>query len=382
MDCLETRVVESIKDTDKESYNSIQDKGHPFFDYEFLYCLEESGCIGKGTGWDPRYILIYEKDKLIGSLSFFIKTDSYGEFIFDWEWARAYEQAGLDYYPKGVIGIPFTPTTGRRIIVHPDYDFNKCAIKLIEGALKLAQDLGLSSIHCLFVDEDEQKLFTECGFMERITHQYHWHNRDYTDFDSFLADLKSSKRKQIKKERKSIYESDIEIEILRGNEINKEHIASMWQFYFDTHSRKWGNAYLNYNFFDLIHDTFSDKIVMVMAKEKDNWLGGSFNFIKDSTLFGRYWGTNCEVDNLHFECCYYSLIDYSISNSLKRFEAGAQGEHKFLRGFSAVPIYSSHIIFNESASHTIGHYLENEKIYMLEIIDSYNKKSPLKYLCN
>ena len=382
MDCLETRIIDSIKDTDKESYNSIQDNGHPFFDYEFLYCLEESGCIGKGTGWDPRYLLLYDKDKLVGSLSFFIKTDSYGEFIFDWEWARAYQQAGLDYYPKGVIGIPFTPTTGRRIIVHPEYEFKKCAQKLIDGALKLAIDLGLSSIHCLFVEEDEQQLFTESGFMERITHQYHWHNRDYTDFDSFLGDLKSSKRKQIKKERKAISESGVEIEVLQGNEIKKEHIEAMWQFYFDTHTKKWGNAYLNYNFFDLIHDIFSDNIVMVMAKDKGIWLGGSFNFIKNSTLFGRYWGTITDISNLHFECCYYSLIDYSIRNGLNRFEAGAQGEHKFLRGFSAVPIFSSHIIFNESASHSISHYLESEKIYMLEIIDSYNKKSPLKYLCN
>lgn len=382
MNCLETRIIDSIKDTDKESYNSIQDNGHPFFDYEFLYCLEESGCIGKGTGWDPRYLLLYDKDKLVGSLSFFIKTDSYGEFIFDWEWARAYQQAGLDYYPKGVIGIPFTPTTGRRIIVHPEYEFKKCAQKLIDSALKLAIDLGLSSIHCLFVEEDEQQLFTESGFMERITHQYHWHNRDYTDFDSFLGDLKSSKRKQIKKERKAISESGVEIEVLQGNEIKKEHIEAMWQFYFDTHTKKWGNAYLNYNFFDLIHDIFSDNIVMVMAKDNGGWLGGSFNFIKNSTLFGRYWGTITDISNLHFECCYYRLIDYSIRNGLSRFEAGAQGEHKFLRGFSAVPIFSSHIIFNESASHSISHYLESEKIYMLEIIDSYNKKSPLKYLCN
>ena len=382
MDCLETRIIDSIKDTDKESYNSIQDNGHPFFDYEFLYCLEESGCIGKGTGWDPRYLLLYDKDKLVGSLSFFIKTDSYGEFIFDWEWARAYQEAGLDYYPKGVIGIPFTPTTGRRIIVHPEYEFKKCAQKLIDSALKLAIDLGLSSIHCLFVEEDEQQLFTESGFMERITHQYHWHNRDYTDFDSFLGDLKSSKRKQIKKERKAVSESGVEIEVLQGNEIKKEHIEAMWQFYFDTHTKKWGNAYLNYNFFDLIHDIFSDNIVMVMAKDKGIWLGGSFNFIKNSTLFGRYWGTIADISNLHFECCYYSLIDYSIRNGLNRFEAGAQGEHKFLRGFSAVPIFSSHIIFNESASRSISQYLESEKIYMLEIIDSYNKKSPLKYLCN
>jgi len=380
MNCIKTKILESITGVDKNSYNAIQDKDHPFFDYEFLLSLEKSGCIGKRTGWDPRYIVLYDRKKLIASLAFFIKTDSYGEFIFDWDWARAYDQAGLNYYPKGVVGIPFTPTTGKRVIVHPDYDYKKCTKILIDQLVKLSEKLSLSSIHCLFVDKNEQELFTEAGFLKRITHQYHWENRDYEDFDQFLQDFKSSKRKQIKKERKYVCDLDMEIHTLSGDDIKKGHIDAMWHFYNDTNSRKWGSAYLNYEFFELIHKHFSDKIVMVMARDKESWLGGSINFVKNSSLFGRYWGTITNIRNLHFECCYYSLIEYAIKNKIKRFEAGAQGEHKFLRGFKAVPIYSSHYIFNESARGSIESYLSQERDYMFELIDSYNKKSPLKHL--
>ena len=380
MNRMRTKIVESITEVDKDAYNAIQDKNHPFFDYEFLYSLEKSGCIGKYTSWNPRYILLYDKQKLIASLAFFIKTDSYGEFIFDWDWARFYDQSGLNYYPKGVVGIPFTPTTGKRIIVHPEYNYEQCSKILINALVDLSKELSLSSIHCLFLNKEEQELFTYAGFLERITHQYHWENRCYRDFDHFLRDFKSSKRKQIKKERKSICELDMEIHTIRGDEITKEHIDAMWQFYNDTNSRKWGSTYLNYEFFDLIHKYFSDKIVMVMAKNNKNWLGGSINFAKNSSLFGRYWGTITNIRNLHFECCYYSLIEYAINNNIKRFEAGAQGEHKFLRGFKAVPIYSSHCIFNKYARDSIENYLSNERSYMLELISAYNKRSPLKYL--
>ncbi len=377
---MNTVIVESIAEVDRHAYNAIQDKNHPFFDYEFLLNLEKSGCIGKQTGWDPRYILLFDNQKLIASLAFFIKTDSYGEFIFDWEWARAYEMAGIRYYPKGVVGIPFTPTTGKRIIVHPKYDYKTCSLLLVDIIIELSKELSLSSIHCLFMDKQEQEILKEAGFIERITHQYHWENRDYEDFDHFLQNFRSSKRKQVKKERKSVYDLNMDIQILRGDDIKKEHIEAMWQFYSNTNLKKWGTAYLNHEFFNLIHSNFSDRMLMVMAKSNENWLGGSINFLKSSRLFGRYWGTITNISNLHFECCYYSLIDYAIRNNIKVFEAGAQGEHKFLRGFKAVPIYSSHLFFNKSATDSISSYLQQERNYMLKLIDNYNKRSPLKYL--
>lgn len=377
---MKVKIIESITEVDKDAYNAIQDKDHPFLDHEFLMSLEKSGCIGERTGWDPRYILLFDDRKLIASLAFFIKTDSYGEFIFDWEWARAYQNVGLSYYPKGVVGVPFTPTTGKRLNVHPQYDYRTCSQLLIDAMISLSKELDLSSIHCLFIDRQEQEVLAQAGFIERITHQYHWENRNYEDFDNFLEAFKASKRKQIKKERRPFYNSTVKIHLLTGGSIKKEHIDTMWQFYNDTHMRKWGEAYLNYEFFDLIHKHFSDRIVMVMAKSEGRWVGGSINFLKNSRLFGRYWGTITNISNLHFECCYYSLIEYAIKNKIKGFEAGAQGEHKFLRGFKAVPIYSSHLIFNQPARDSIKKYLLNEKGYMLELIKKYNQRSPLKYL--
>lgn len=376
------KIHNSISQIDKDKYNSIQDKNNPFFEYDFLNSLELSKCIGPVTGWDPRYLTLYDKEKIIGSLVFFIKTDSYGEFIFDWEWARAYERSGLDYYPKAVLAIPFTPTNGTRIFIHNNYNYEICATKLIYALVDYCSDQNLSSIHCLFLNEKELSLFSNAGFLSRITHQYHWHNRDYTSFDDFLSDLKSSKRKQIRKERNYIEKSNIDIEVLCGNDVKQEHIDAIWQFYFDTNNRKWGNTYLNYDFFDLIHKNFSDKIVIVLAKQDGYWIGGTINFRKNKKLFGRYWGALKYVKNLHFECCYYKLIEYAIDNKIEVFEAGAQGEHKFLRGFAAVPIYSSHLLFNESAKNAISNYLVDEKKYTMSLIKSYNRQSPLKYLQN
>ena len=382
MQSYNVKIHKSISEINKENYNSIQDENNPFFEFDFLNTLELSNCIGPGTGWEPKYLVLYDKENIIGSLAFFIKTDSYGEFIFDWEWARAYEQAGLYYYPKAVLAIPFTPTNGTRIFIHPEYDYDECAELMVSELVNFCSSNNLSSIHCLFVNEKEQRTFNNAGFLQRITHQYHWHNRNYDHFDDFLSDLKSSKRKQIRKERKHIYDSGLEIHLLTDDTIKEEHIDAMWQFYFDTNQKKWGQAYLNYDFFRLIHKNFSDKIVMVLAKQGEQWIGGSINFRKNKKLFGRYWGALMDIKNLHFECCYYKLIEHAIENGIETFEAGAQGEHKFLRGFAAVPIYSSHLFFNESAKTAIDKYLVDERKYTMKLIESYNSQSPLKYLQN
>lgn len=375
-----TTIHESIREIDREEFNSIQDPHNPFFEYEYLKALESSGCIGPSTNWIPRYILLHDKDKLIGSITFFIKMDSYGEYIFDWEWARAYQRAGMNYYPKAVVAVPFTPTTGKRILIHQDYDFKEYAPILLDSFLDYCEGKGLSSIHCLFVDKEEQEILVSRGFLPRITHQYHWKNRDYATFQDFLSDFKSSKRKQIKKERKTIQNSDLEIELLEGDQIRKHHIDSMWNFYCETNSRKWGNAYLNKSFFDHVFEDYLHRTVMIMAKRGDEYVGGSINFAKNSRLFGRYWGSIEHEDFLHFECCYYRLIEYAIENNVEVFEAGAQGEHKFLRGFGAVPIYSAHYIYDPEAERVIKNYLEKERDYMKKLIISYNSQSPLKYL--
>lgn len=378
--CYEINVYDSISSIDRDLYNNIVDAGNPFLEYEFLDALEKSGCVGPHTAWDPRYIILHDKNKIIGAITSYIKLDSYGEYIFDWEWARAFESAGLRYYPKLVVAIPFTPATGTRILVHPDYTFQECADIMVRRLIDLSLEENCSSVHVLYLTKNEYDFLDSYEFLKRKTHQYHWENRDYKCFDDFLSDMRSGRKKQIRKERKSLEQLGLQILTLEGAEIEQEHIDAMWDFYMDTHSRKWGSPYLNREFFDLMFRNFRHRLVFIMAKDGDTWVGGTFNVVKNQRLFGRYWGTLYNYSNLHFECCFYGLIDYSIRKGVKIFEAGAQGEHKFLRGFAAVPTYSSHLILNEGANKAIGDYLIRERDYTDHLIRQYNRQSPLKYL--
>ncbi len=377
---LSINIYDSIKHIDKEQYNHIVDADNPFLEYEFLEALEESGCVGPKTTWLPYYMVLSDKGKIVGAVTFYIRYDSYGEFIFDWEWARAYQNARLPYYPKAVVAIPFTPTTGVRILVHPDYSFDECAELMVRYLIEFCREENLSSIHFLFLTGGEQVFLENLGFLSRKTYQYHWRNRDYKNFEDFLDDLRSNRKKQIRKERRFLEQLGLEIKIVEGEDIKKEHIDAMWRFYMDTHSRKWGSAYLNREFFDHVFNNFRHRLVMVLAREGRKWIGGTFNLVGGKRLFGRYWGTTSDHDNLHFECCFYSLIEYAIKNKIEVFEAGAQGEHKFLRGFAAMPTYSSHFIFHEGARVAISDYLTKERNYNTGLIEDLNKKSPLKYL--
>lgn len=373
-------VYDSIAALDREEYNALIDRENPFLEYEFLESMEISGCVGPHTTWMPRYLVLRDGSAMAGAIVAYIRFDSYGEYIFDWEWVRAFENARLRYYPKLVAAIPFTPATGTRISVHPGYPFEECAGILARGLVELAVREKCSSVHVLFLTERECSLLERLGFLTRLTHQYHWKNRNYGNFEDFLSDLRSGRRKQIKKERRSLEGSGLEIRIVEKDDIKEEHIDAVWDFYIDTHSRKWGSAYLNREFFDLMLEKYRHRLVLVMARGGGKWVGGSFNVVKNNRLFGRYWGSVESWSNLHFECCFYSLIDYSINKGIDIFEAGAQGEHKFLRGFGAVPTYSSHLILNEAAGRAISSYLDHERGYTEGLIEQYNRQSPLKYL--
>lgn len=377
---IQIKVHNSISGIDREQYNAIVDSQNPFLEYEFLEALEKSGCVGEGTTWNPRYIVLEDGGRIVGALTSYVRLDSYGEYIFDWEWARAFESSGLSYYPKMVVAIPFTPATGVRILVHPEYLFEDCAEYLVKRLIDVSIEENCSSIHFLFLTDKEKDFLHNMGFMTRKTHQYHWKNNGYKSFDDFLCDMRSGRKKQIRKERKYLEESGLEIKIVEKDEISDEHMDAIWEFYMDTHSRKWGSAYLNREFFDLMYKNFRHRIVLVMAKDRDIWVGGTFNIVKNESLFGRYWGALYNYKNLHFECCFYKLIDYSIDRDVQVFEAGAQGEHKFLRGFGAVPTYSSHYIFHRGASTAIEDYLRGETEYTDNLIRQYNRQSPLKYL--
>ena len=345
----------------------------PFTTYRFLHALEASGSVGPGTGWQPQYLIARAAGQIIGVAPLYAKSHSQGEYIFDHNWAHAYERAGGRYYPKLQIAVPFTPATGRRLLVRPGYEALAQAA-LVEGAVRIAAQNHLSSLHVTFCTEDEAEAGAAMGLLHRKTQQFHWENSGYADFDSFLAQLSSRKRKNIRKERATAQAFGGDIVSLTGNAILPEHWDAFWAFYQDTGARKWGTPYLTRRFFDIAHDTLRDDILMVLALRNGRPVAGALNFIGRDTLYGRYWGGIEHHPCLHFELCYYQAIDYAIAHGMARVEAGAQGEHKLARGYLPVVTHSLHWIADEGFRHAIEEYLRAERNAVgqdIEILTSY-----------
>lgn len=368
------RVARSLAEVDARDWNALAGPSDPFLEYEFLRALELSGAVGEGTSWEPRYVLAHDpRGALAGAVPLFVKWDSYGEFIFDWGWAEAYRRAGIDYFPKGVVGAPFTPVSGPRILgdpaVHP---------LLIQSVLEIARNENLSSVHFLFLPSEQCDVLAPHGFLPRLTHQFHWYNRDYTSFADFLGALRSSKRKQIGKERRGVAESGLVVETIEGDAITAEHADVFWRFYIGTIQRKFSDAYLNRVTFERLFADFRHRLVLIMARDGRRWVGGALHVLKGAGLYGRYWGCNRMVPGLHFECCYYRAIELAIERKLQVVEAGAQGEHKFLRGFEARPIYSAHWIAHPSGRAAIANFLDAERDSTRDLIERYNGISPVK----
>ncbi len=374
----------SFFDFEPSEWNELVDEDTVFQEWEFLSTLESSKCIQKAGDWKFQILAYRENDELLGLFPIYKRIDSYGEYIFDFQWANAFHRAGIPYYPKYTSAVPFTPVTGSRILLSPNLDSpqkNLIATTLLNTYIELGKSEGVSSAHILFCKEIELDYGKNVGFVPRITHQYHWINKGYETFEDYLSNLVKDRRKTIRQERKKIASSGLVIQTLTGDQILDIHSKIFYDFYMDTHSRKWGQAYLNEVFFTNIFSTMKHRIHLVLATLGDGTpVGGSFNFYKGDYLFGRYWGALQHVPNLHFECCYYQLIDFAIERKMKRVEAGAQGEHKFLRGYEAVPMYSLHHIYHESGSKVIYDYLEKEIKMEEQNIITYNAHSPLKDL--
>ena len=345
----------------------------PFTQYTFLKALEDSGSVGPGTGWDPRHVLARLDGDLIAVMPCYAKSHSQGEYIFDFNWAHAYERAGADYYPKLQAAVPFTPATGRRFLVRPGFEtVGKAA--LVQGVVQLAAQNELSSVHFTFCTEQEAEDGAEMGLLHRTGQQFHWFNRDYDNFDQFLTGLSSRKRKAIRKERKTAQSFGGTIHQLTGNQIEPEHWDAFWYFYQDTGMRKWGSPYLTREFFDICQDALRDDILLVMCERDGRWVAGALNFIGRSALFGRYWGCVEDHPCLHFEVCYYQAIDYAIENGLDRVEAGAQGEHKLARGYLPTQVHSLHWFAEPGFRDAVAQYLEAEKSAVdqeIEILTSF-----------
>ncbi|MFZ7093449.1 GNAT family N-acetyltransferase [Primorskyibacter sp. 2E233] len=352
----------------------------PFTSYRFLKALEDSGSVGPGTGWEPRY-LVAERDGVpIACAPLYAKGHSQGEYIFDHNWAHAWERAGGHYYPKLQIAVPFTPATGRRFLTRPGEEAVGISA-LTQGAIEFAVQNDLSSLHITFCTEDEAIAGAQMGLLRRLTQQFHWVNDGYGNFDDFLASLSSRKRKNIRKERARAQDFGGTIRTLTGDDIQPEHWDAFWTFYQDTGARKWGSPYLTREFFEIAHESMRNDIALVICERDGLPVAGALNFIGRDVLFGRYWGCIEDHPCLHFEACYYQAIDFAISHGLARVEAGAQGEHKLARGYLPAPTHSLHWISDKGFSDAVARYLEAEKAAVdedIEILTAYGpfRKTP------
>lgn len=345
----------------------------PFTTWRFLRALESSGSVGPGTGWQPRHLTATMDGQIIAAAPLYAKGHSQGEYIFDHNWSHAYERAGGRYYPKLQMAVPFTPATGRRFLTRPGFEETGQAA-LVQGAVQLAAENNLSSLHVTFCTEAEAKAGEAMGLMHRITDQFHWVNRDYADFRAFLADLSSRKRKAIRKERATATAFGGKIIELTGAQIDPQHWDAFWRFYQDTGSRKWGTPYLTREFFDAAQQALRDDILLVLAERNGEYIAGALNFIGRETLYGRYWGCTEDHPCLHFELCYYRAIDYAIRHGLSRVEAGAQGAHKLARGYLPVQCHSLHWIADAGFRDAVAHYLQAERTAVdkeIEVMTSY-----------
>ncbi len=349
----------------------------PFTTYRFLSALEDSGSVGPGTGWQPRYLAARRDGEVIACAPLYAKSHSQGEYVFDHNWAHAYERAGGRYYPKLQIAVPFTPVTGRRLLTRPGHEATGQSA-LVQGAVQIASNNALSSLHLTFCTAAESEVGRQMGLLHRTGQQFHWLNKGYDSFDAFLASLSSRKRKSIRKERARAQSFGGEIVTLTGDQIRPEHWDAMWMFYQDTGARKWGTPYLTRAAFDHLHETMRDDILLIFALRDGAPIAGAMNLIGRQTLFGRYWGCIEDHACLHFELCYYQAMDWALAHGLSRVEAGAQGEHKLARGYLPVETHSLHWIADQGFARAVEEYLEAERRAVSEEIEVLTSWGPFR----
>lgn len=370
---VEIELSETIHAATEAEWNQLARGDFVFADHRFLSCLEDSGSLGRRTGWYPRYLLARQGSRLVGALPLFAKTNSYGEYIFDWAWANAAEMAGDTYYPKLVSAIPFTPASGPKFIGCEDPSIVRA---LLNAARDLVGQTESRSLHFLFIPNSESRALAENGFLIRHSFQYHWLNEGWSTFDEFLGSLRSKRRSEIRRERAGTNAHGLTIETLTGHQITAETAQIMYRFYRAQTTRMGGAPYLLSRFFDLAVERLRDQMVFVLAKDGDEPVAGALNFYQGQTLFGRYWGALREYKHLHFELCYYRAIDWALANGISKFEAGAQGEHKFNRGFRPSLTLSAHHLENPDLARAVAGFLEDEKAGLADLFRDYREHDP------
>lgn len=393
---LQIEVRDSLADITSEQWNALCEDGNPFLRHEFLHTLDASGCLGDATGWYPRYFLLWSSDdksrELLGAVPAYVKTNSYGEFVFDWAWAEAYERNQMEYYPKLVSSIPFTPATGQRLLVRADQPYEQTVLLMAGAIRQFAESQHFSGVHYLFLTERESRLLSARepapanqeqaksadddtvsvsadiadDHLKRIDCQYHWHNDNYTDFDDFLSRCTSRRRKTIRRERRHVSDAGIRLEQRSGSSLSDTEWRWVHEFYASTFDRKWGNPSLTKAFFETIGEKMGDQVLIVFAyddsDDEPEWpVACSIMFVGTRTLYGRFWGCRKEFNSLHFEACYYQGIEFCIAEGIQNFEPGAQGEHKITRGFVPSITYSAHYIRHPAFRDAIAAFLSEER---------------------
>ncbi|MGB5452745.1 MAG: GNAT family N-acetyltransferase [Sedimenticolaceae bacterium] len=375
---LQLRVIDRIVDVDGAAWNALGATPYPFLRHEFLAALETEDCLGERFGWIPQHLTLWDAhDRLLAAVPLYLKFNSYGEFVFDWAWADAYERNGLKYYPKLVSASPYTPATGPKMLLHPGAPANAREL-LIAAGLELATRLEVSSLHWLFTTPRETDALEQAGLLRRIGCQFHWQNQGYPDFDAFLGTLTSSKRKNIRRERRRVAEAGVSFRLLSGNTASAGDWAVFHGLYESTFHRRGGIPTLSLGFFRKIAADMPEAVLLVMAEHDGRPVAAAFCLVGEDALYGRHWGCSEHFDNLHFEACYYQGLDFCIRQGLARFEPGAQGEHKIARGFLPTRTLSAHWLADERFSQAIARHLEHERAGMHDYILEMDGRSPYR----
>lgn len=376
---MQLRRYKSFTEVPAQAWNKLRGTDTPFLRHEYLLALEMSGSTTAATGWTPLPITVEDdQGRTVGGVPLWLKRHSYGELVYDFAWAQAYERAGLQYYPKLVACVPIAPIAGPRMLIAPDTDRDAVIAALTRGANTVAEETGASSVHWLFTDAADSAALEQQGNLHRTGYQLHWHNKDYTCFDDFLAGFTADKRKKLKRERRYVEEAGIQLEVRSGHEVSAELWDIFYGFYTGNILRHGGMIHLTREFFHLLGRTLPEAVVLVLARRGAEYVGAAINLRDRDTLYGRYWGGHEGINSLHFETCYYTPIEYCIAHGLKRFEGGAGGEHKLARGFLPATTHSLHWLRHPQFARAVADFLERERNGVDMYMDELNEHAPFR----
>lgn len=376
---MQMTFLASLQQIPASAWNALCPADYPFIRHEFLAALETSHCASAAQGWQPQHLIVEEKGQLIAALPLYLKSHSYGEYVFDWAWADAYQRNGLAYYPKLLSAIPFTPCSGPRLLVADEHRRHELVGLMVDAVKTRAQELQASGWHCLFSSEALSTDLTHAATVQRIGCQFHWLNRGYRNWDDFVAAMNSRKRKNINKERRSVEQQGIVFLIKEGSYIHSDDWALFYQLYCNTYLKRSGHTgYLTEAFFKLLGEHAGQAVVMIIAQHQQRSIAAALYFKDARTLYGRYWGCVEEYDFLHFETCYYQGIEYAIAQGLQRFDGGAQGEHKIQRGFEPMITYSNHWLARDDFQQAIADFTAREAPAILAYQEDAKQYLPFK----